>query len=166
MSVVSEETWNELWLQKHLRNVCGMNRCPRRRCLHAEGHNSPATQPVHQPCGRPCVRGGGHGRPHSTGPPGSPRLCLPCHHAGRVISALLFPCRDGVGLDWQELCSLEAFCSCDGSVVTLGGEVGGQAGQALCSWVFRERHTAFFLSAPPVPMLSRRSPVVDEQGRF
>lgn len=49
MSVVSEEvsweTWKELGPQRHLLNVRGMNKCPRRRCLLTEGRGSPGTLP-------------------------------------------------------------------------------------------------------------------------
>lgn len=41
-----QETWNELWPQRHLLNVRGMSKCPHRRCLLTEGHDSPATLPV------------------------------------------------------------------------------------------------------------------------
>lgn len=41
-----QETWNELWPQRHLLNVRGMSKCPHRRCLLTEGRDSPATLPV------------------------------------------------------------------------------------------------------------------------
>ena len=148
-----ECTSGELWPQRHLLDVCGVN-----TCLHGDAseQKGAAHPPPRQPslCARLPAGRWGRGSPRSPGAPGSLGFCLSCHHTGRGISGTLVSlsvrcaeqCLPGClsrGVDRPELRELEALGSGRGSTRSTWrpGELAKRAGPG-------RRGLSFALSDP------------------